>query len=64
MEEVKEVSIRNKNIYKKTKAEKIKLKSIKANLSIPFMNKTIIHIGADSDISEIVTNINNSKLKS
>lgn len=41
-----EVSIK-KNIFKKSKSEINKLKSLKANLSVPFTNSTIIHINAD-----------------
>lgn len=43
-----------RSIYQKTKAERMKLKSIKQNIDIPFTNKLIIHISADSDIPTIV----------
>lgn len=54
----KEINYRNRLIYKKTKAEITKLKKIKANLTRPFMNETIIHFGADSDMPTVITRKN------
>lgn len=50
-----------RSIFQKTKAEKKLLKEIKANLSIPFRNETIVHFNADSDTPTIVTKRQNKK---
>lgn len=56
---VKEVATyKNRLIYRKTKVEKMKLKTIKCNLDRPFTNTTIIHLNADSDTVTKITRTN------
>lgn len=60
MEIVKQqANYKNRLIYKKTATEIKKLKRIKANLSRPFMNETVVHFNADSDNPTVIIKRNN-----
>ena len=58
-----EVIYRNRNIYKKSSAERMKLKAIKQNLTNPFVNETIIHFSTDSLPTELVRKIQPTEIQ-